>query len=66
MANVTRYYEDDNRRRSHEMAKEHGAVFTLEQVKDCLELVKRGQWPDGHYGDDEWLLWSLIREYWPE
>ncbi len=60
---LTRYYEDDNRRRAHDMAKEHGAVFTIEQIRDICYLVKAGQWPNGHYSDDECNLWGLLREY---
>jgi len=62
MATYTRYYEDENRRRNHDAQKEHGYSFTLEQVRDVLELVKNRQWPDGTYSDAECNLWSLVRE----
>lgn len=67
MAKVERYNEVESRRLAHEMQREHGNTFTFEQVRDICELVKEGQWPDGHYSDDECNLWSLIRQYfWTE
>lgn len=62
MATVERYYEDENRRSAHKSQKEHGQVFTYEQIHDICSLLKEGEWPDGNYGDDECVLWSLIRE----
>lgn len=59
---VTRYYKDCNRKAAHEMQKEHGCVFTFEQVRDVLELVKEHRWPDASWSDDECNLWSLVRE----
>ena len=46
-----------------------GRVFSFEQVEDILDLIANEKWPDGTYGDDECVLWSLIRdklgiEYW--
>ena len=44
-------------------------VFSFEQIEDVLDLIADKKWPDGNYGDNECLLWSLIRnklgiEYW--
>ena len=39
-----------------------GRVFTFEQVEDVLDLIAAEKWPDGSYGDDECVLWSIIRE----
>lgn len=37
-------------------------VFSFEQVEDVLDLLVAEKWPDGNYGDDECVLWSIIRE----
>lgn len=47
----------ENRKR----AKEYDHVFSFEQVEDVLDLIANKKWPDGHYGDDECVLWSMIR-----
>lgn len=39
-----------------------GRVFSFEQVEDVLDLIADEKWPDGNYGDDECVLWSLIRD----
>ena len=36
-------------------------VFSFEQIEDVLDLIANQKWPDGHYGDDECNLWSMIR-----
>lgn len=59
---LTRYYEDENRR-AHDTAKERGAFFTIEQIRDICCLVKDGQWPSGPYSSDECDLWDLLWEY---
>jgi len=41
---------------------ESGNVFSFEQVEDVLDLLVAEKWPDGNYGDDECVLWSIIRE----
>ena len=46
-----------------------GHVFSFEQIEDVLDLIAHEKWPDGNYGDDECVLWSIIRnrlniEYW--
>ena len=40
---------------------ENNRVFSFEQIEDVLDLIAEEKWPDGHFGDDECLLWSLIR-----
>ena len=37
-------------------------VFSFEQIEDVLDLIANEKWPDGNFGDDECILWSLIRE----
>lgn len=37
-------------------------VFSFEQVEDVLDLIANKKWPDGNFGDDECILWSIIRE----
>ena len=41
---------------------ERGQVFSFEQIEDVLDLIANEKWPDGNFGDDECVLWSLIRE----
>lgn len=48
----------ENRRR----AKENDHMFSFEQVEDVLDLIANKKWPDGSYGDDECVLWSIIRD----
>ena len=48
----------ENRKR----AIEDGRVFSFEQVEDVLDLIADGKWPNGDFGDDECILWSLIRD----
>ena len=43
-------------------AKENDHVFSFEQVEDVLDLIANKKWPDGSYGDDECVLWSMIRD----
>ncbi len=62
MATGIRYYEDGARLSAHKAQLEHDCVFTYEQIRDVLGLVKKHEWPDGTYGDNECELWSLIRE----
>lgn len=55
--------------RNRREALKEGLVFSFEQVEDVLDLIANEKWPDGTFGDDECLLWSLIRsklgiEYW--
>ena len=57
----------DNRRE----AIKNDRVFSFEQIEDVLDLIANKKWPDGSYGDDECVLWSMIREklsieYWQE
>lgn len=58
--NPERYFENPNRLRAHATDIDNGRVFTLEQVRDICELIKAKKLPDGHYGDDECHLWSVI------
>jgi hypothetical protein len=58
-----RYYEDWNRERAHENQKEHGYVYTIEQIRDICNLVKTDRIPDGTYGDTECILWEVLKEY---
>lgn len=36
-------------------------IYSYEQVEDVVELVKNKKRPDGNFGDDECLLWELIK-----
>ncbi len=45
----------------HEALK-NNHVFSFEQVEDVLDLIANKKWPDGNFGDDECILWSMIRE----
>ena len=57
---MQRYYEVENRRIAHKLQKEHGNVFTFEQISDVCDLVNSGKGPDGTYGDDECVLYELL------
>lgn len=37
-------------------------VFSVEEVRRVLKLVKERKWPDGHFGDDECVLWEIVVE----
>ena len=43
-------------------ALKEGRVFSFEQIEDVLDLIANEKWPDGTFGDDECVLWSLIRD----
>ncbi len=47
---------------NRKQAIEDGRVFSFEQVEDVLDLIANEKWPDGDFGDDECILWSIIRE----
>ena len=58
---MPRYYDDVTRNMHHKMAKEHGHVFTIEQIRDVMQLVKTGKSPNADYSDDECNLWELLK-----
>lgn len=60
---MTRYYEDYTRKCAHENQKEHGYVFTIEQIRDVCKLVKSNRVPNGTYGDNECNLWEVLHDY---
>ena len=62
MAKVECYREDWNRIKRHQDLLEFGTVFTYEQVRDAVELVKANEIPDGRFSDAECELWSLVNE----
>lgn len=44
-------------------------LFCFEQIEDILDLIANEKWPNGDFGDDECVLWSMIRrklniDYW--
>ena len=58
---TVRYYDDVCRNMHHNMAKKWGHVFTIEQIRDVLELVKSGKFPNADYSDDECYLYDLLK-----
>ena len=62
---MERYYEDYNRKLRSEQLREHDIVFDYEQIKDVLNLLKSGRYPDGTFSDNECNLWALFKEELP-
>lgn len=58
MKKTTRKTNFDNRRESIA----DNRVFSFEQIEDVLDLIANEAWPDREFGDDECILWSMIRE----
>lgn len=57
MANIVRKANYEEK----QAALKNGHTFSIAEIEDVLELIATKQWPDGHFGDDECCLWSLIR-----
>ena len=61
---MARYHEDWNRKLAHDNQKEHGYVFTIEQIRDICDLVKDGRrGPDGSFSDAECNLYEVLYDY---
>lgn len=38
------------------------ATFTIDQIRDVCELLKAKEYPDYNFSDDEYCLFSVLRE----
>ena len=36
--------------------------ISLDELEDVLTLIANKQWPNGSFGDDECVAWSLVRQ----
>lgn len=54
-------WNDYNAKMRHQMQKEGGNYVTFEQLHDVLELIECGEWPDWHYGDDQCVVFGMIK-----
>lgn len=53
----------DNYHEAYENSKDaYGQKFTIAQIRALKEMANNDVWPDGTFGDDECILWSLLRE----
>lgn len=44
------------------VVKDYAVFFSSEKVRELLAMACEDVWPDGHYGDAECEVWSIMRE----